>query len=906
MPEEEPKLVREILDTWSAFVDIKSYENRESARRYLSGLSNLPRPLPERALSKAERLFDPYLDGYISLPLCHIRERLDVAAITCLIESPVPQTSEVVNPTTNFAHPDFVDIGIKLKAFNDTLGTLQQLGIQHVATLPELVLVGDQSSGKSSLTRLDLPKSSGICTRCPFHIRMTESSSSHYSCSVSLQQDYDYKPTNRRLKESDVTRSNPLPPWHPKQSRDTKEFKTIYEQNAVEIGDILRWAQIATLNPTRNHKQYIPGKGVYAKEHSLEEAKDDMEARFSPNILYDLPGIFANAEDKEDDYLVKVVKNLTFDYVRRQEAIIMLALPIDVDKENSMTMKTIRDADAETRTIGVITKADKLTPDKIDTWMDVLRGKKETVGHGCFITSLPANNGLDGLVQCEESFFYHGTSNWPKAFDRFGDRCGVEHLRQYVTKQLGLAFSRNIPTIKEKVEEKLNEIRTELKNLPELPENVEYVVRMSLRNFCERVRYAVTNSDFEFRWKTLNMRFYETIVAMKPLCTGLQVRKPEEPPIEIHDSESELSETVPRKRPAQNEINTPSTKRVRQDLLRTPVKQEARSLTMATSAPPSISRASLLDDAPNPFVGCTDARSPMDVNQIRKEIVAKTRAGFSNIVPVEVHETLSLEAIRKWEEPLNIYINQSMQMLAETVIGALEFSFDDLRRRLIFKESQDYLVKFLDEHEALQRARLVELFHNETYKMDTINHRSMEQFKMQELETLERPRAFWRIRAASNGDTKVTRLLKEMSPGERVKEKRLLNECLAKLPEDPYKMEIEVAATVRAYYLTAATRFVDAVTMDVNSRLFRGFREGSLDYYLEKELGLHPYPSPAVYTHLMEEEESTSHTRQQLKKDEHKLVKAIESILTLEDSPESDSGHRDVKYQSSITESDLW
>ncbi|KAI1491355.1 P-loop containing nucleoside triphosphate hydrolase protein [Biscogniauxia mediterranea] len=837
MPEEEPKLVREILDTWSAFVDIKSYESRESARRYLSGLSNLPRPLPERALSKAERLF-----------------------VTCLIESPVPQTSEVVNPATNFAHPDFVDFGIKLKAFNDTLGTLQQLGIQHVATLPELVLVGDQSSGKSSLTRLDLPKSSGICTRCPFHIRMTESNSSHYSCTVSLQQDYDYKPTNRKLKESDVTRSNPLPPWHPKQSRDTKEFKTIYEQNAVEIGDTLRWAQVATLNPTRNHKQYIPGKGVYAKEHSLEEAKDDMEARFSPNIValemkgpglpnlsfYDLPGVFANAEDKEDDYLVKVVKNLTFDYVRRQEAIIMLALPIDVDKENSMTMKTIRDADAETRTIGVITKADKLTPDKIDTWMDVLRGKKETVGHGCFITSLPANNGLDGLVQCEESFFYHGTSNWPKEFDRFGDRCGVEHLRQYVTKQLGLAFSRNIPTIKEKVEEKLNEIRTELKNLPELPENVEYVVRMSLRNFY-----------FEFRWKTLNMRLYETIVAMKPLCTGLQVRKPEEPPIEIHDSESELSETI-----------------------NTPIKQEARSLTMATSASPSISRASFLDDAPNPF--------------IRKEIVAKTRAGFSNIVPVEVHETLSLEAIRKWEEPLNIYINQSMQMLAETVIGALEFSFDDLR------------LKFLDEHEALQRARLVELFHNETYKMDTINHRSMEQFKMQELETLERPRAFWRIRAASNSDTKVTRLLKEMSPGDRAKEKRLLNECLAKLPEDPYKMEIEVAATVRAYYLTAATRFVDAVTMDVNSRLFRGFREGSLDYYLEKELGLHPYPSPAVYTHLMEEEESTSHTRQQLKKDEHKLVKAIESILTLEDSPESDSGHRDVKYQSSITESDLW
>ncbi|KAI0597954.1 P-loop containing nucleoside triphosphate hydrolase protein [Biscogniauxia sp. FL1348] len=903
MPEEEPRLVREILDRWSAFVDIKSYESRESTRRYLSGLSDHSRPPPKRALSKTERL----LGTCISISL------------TCLTESSLPQPSEAGLPRPNFAHPDFVDIGVKFKALNDTLGTLQQLGIQNETPLPELVLVGDQSSGKSSLTRLDLPKSSGICTRCPFHIRMTGSNTPHYSYTVSLQQDYDYNPTSRRFKESDVTRSNPFPPWQPKQTRDTKEFKTIYEQNNVEIGNILRWAQIATLNPTRNHEQYIPGEGAYAKEHSLEEAKDNMEARFSPNIValemkgpglpplsfYDLPGIFANAEDKGDDYLVKVVKNLTFDYVRRKEAIIMLALPIDVDKENSMTMKTIRDADAEARTIGIITKADKLTPDKTDTWLDVLRGKKETVGHGCFITSLPPDKGLHDIVQCEESFFYHGTSNWPKAFDRFGERCGVERLRLYVTKQLGITFSRSIPDIKKDVEEKLNMIRTELKTLPELPENVEYVVRMSLRDFCEQVKYAVTNSDFEFRWKTLNLRFHETIVRMKPLCTGLIVGTPKEAPIVVHDSESELSESVPHKRPAQNEINTPSTKRIRQDLPSTPVKQEATSSTIATSAPPSISRVPLLDDAPNPFLGCTATRSKMDVNQIRKEVIARTRTGFANIVPIEVHETLSLEAIRKWEKPLNIYIDQSMQMLAEAVMGALEFSFDDLRRRLIFKESQDYLVKFLDEHEALQRARLVELFNNETYKMDTIDHRSMEQFKIQELETLERAHAYWRIKSAMNSNTRVAQMLNEMSAGEKAKDERLFNDCLAKLPEDPYKMEIEVAATVRAYYLTAATRFVDAVTMDVNSRLFRGFREGSLDFYLEKELGLHPYPSSAVYTHLMEEEEITSHKRQQLKKDEHKLVRAIKSILALEGSLENDFNNHDVKYQSSITESDL-
>ncbi|KAI5920256.1 hypothetical protein F4810DRAFT_684014 [Camillea tinctor] len=831
--------------------------------------------------------------------------------------SPPAQAAEGMNPQPNFTHPDFVDIGMKLKAINDTLGTLQQLGIQHVTTLPELVLVGDQSSGKSSLmsalARLNLPRSSGICTRCPFHIRMTSSNSAEYSSTISLQQDYDYKPLNKRVKESDVTRTNPLPPWCPKQTRDTKVFKTVHEQNAVEIGDILRWAQIATLNPTRNHEQYIPGEGVYAKEHSLEEAKDDMEARFSPNIValemkgrglpdlsfYDLPGIFANAEDKEDDYLVKVVKNLTLNYVRRDEAIIMLALPIDVDKENSMTMKTIRDANAEARTIGVITKADKLTPDKIDTWIDVLQGKKETVGHGCFLTSLPANKRLESIVQCEESFFNHGTSNWPETFHKFGERCGVEHLRQYITKQLGYAFSRSIPTTKEKVEERLNEIRTELKGLPELPKNVEYVVRMSLRNYCESVKSAVTNSDFEFKWKALNVRFHEAILGMKPLCTGLREEIPENP-IEIHDSDSECPEPTPSKRRAQDGLSRPDAKRSRQDL-QTPVKQEKRSLMRATPAPSPIVRAPLLDDTPNPFVSCDDARTRMDIKHIRKEIIAKTRAGFANIVPIEVHESLSLEAIRKWEEPLNIYIEKSMDMLSKAVIGALEVSLSGLRRRLIFKESQDHLVKFLCEHEALQRVRLVELFHNETYKMDTINQISMEQFKAQELEQLKKYRAMLRLKNAPNSDIRLLQPLHGLPVNELEK---VPNEATSKLPEDPYKMEIEVAATVQAYYLTAATRFVDAVTMDVNSRLFRGFREASLDYYLEKELGLHPYSSREVYTRLMEEEESTSDKRQQLKKEEYKLVKAIESILALENSSENKFRNGDTKYQPAITETD--
>lgn len=170
----------------------------------------------------------------------------------------------------SFAHPTFTDIGMKLRAFNDTLGDLQRLGVSHVAALPELVLVGDQSAGKSSLmsglARVNLPRSAGVGTRCPLHIRLIASTNSHWSCTVALQLDYDFVPKGK-IKKSDVTNSNPFPPWVKKSHRDIKIFKTIFDP--AEIEEVLRWAQVAILNPGNEHELYIPGEGSVAKDRDL-------------------------------------------------------------------------------------------------------------------------------------------------------------------------------------------------------------------------------------------------------------------------------------------------------------------------------------------------------------------------------------------------------------------------------------------------------------------------------------------------------------------------------------------------------------------------------------------------------------------------------------------------------------
>ena len=104
--------------------------------------------------------------------------------------------------------------GQGLKDINDALSELQARGIQHVASLPELVLVGDQSSGKSSLMSaiagLSLPRSSGTCTRCPIHIRVSRAD--EWSCRVFLKEDYEFRPPGHSLTDRDVTNLNKFPP----------------------------------------------------------------------------------------------------------------------------------------------------------------------------------------------------------------------------------------------------------------------------------------------------------------------------------------------------------------------------------------------------------------------------------------------------------------------------------------------------------------------------------------------------------------------------------------------------------------------------------------------------------------------------------------------------------------------
>ncbi|RYP33962.1 hypothetical protein DL766_003234 [Monosporascus sp. MC13-8B] len=812
-----------------------------------------------------------------------------------------------------FVHSSFSEIGLKLKAYNDTLADLQQLDVSNVVELPELVLVGDQSAGKSSLmsgiAEISLPASGGVCTRCPIHIRLSRSSEPRWSCTVWLQQDYEYSlpSSDRIITKQDVTTQNPFPPWA-RQQRVVTPFKTIYEKSEIE--DVLRWAQIAALNPGRRPELFVPKEGIYAKEKTLAEAAEQTEAQFSPNIVsleikgpnmcvkpdlsfYDLPGIFNTPGQEKDEYLVEVVRNLSKQYISHSRAIILWAVPMNADPELSLSYGIIRESKARDRTVGVITKADLLPADSgnISQWLLMLQGQKHTVGHGYFVTSRKQNDHLEVANSVEKQFFSDETGRWPVEFREYSNRTGIEILKAFVSEKLGDAFSESLPNIKHQVEIRGEALEGRLLELPELPLNIEFEVRRSLNNLWLQVKQAMESSALNSEWKKLSQQFYECILDMKPSCIvkdRSDIRLTEV----TEDSDIEVVSSV-RKHSLLTESPIRANKRTKKDQespLRT---QEGRPFSNPIRGPP-VSHGPASEKAASPFQKFLDNPVLISLPDIRRKIEDRTRPGVRSIVPIEVYESLALDAIRRWEGPMVFYLEKTMTLLGKAIESALWESLENLQRRLIFKETLAHMEEFLVLEGISQEGLLRGLYNLETYSLFTLNETYSSLHEQEELDHLTRMRALYRLDAAQRLSIPIRNDPRELSDEEAKEERRVMTNVLPQLGEDQFRNEVQVAAFVRGYYKTAAHRFAESATLSINGSLFRAIKERQINLLLEQKLGIEGTADRSAFARLLEEDENTAKERNQLKVEIKKLTKALTSISELEESLGGSSRVRDL------------
>lgn len=460
--------------------------------------------------------------------------------------------------------------------------------------------------------------------------------------------------------------------------------------------------------------------------------------------------------------------------------------------------------------------------------------------------------------------------------------------------------------MKLKVNNRIDVIDQQLKTFPEPPRNPEMEIMKSLARFSRDVRDRVREQSFLNTWDAHFMEpFKQKIIGLKPKYNVREFTRPPPAensrtmPIVLLDDDSSPS-PLTRKRPATPGPVNSAIKRQRPGHGNpvTPVKSEVadrQGIYSATATPHT--RPVTVRPALN-----GRARSLMDIRNLIRE---NAPPGQPGLISAAVYQPLFTEAAGKWLAHVDAFVAQTFDFLQSEITRIMNFSFGHILNTAVYKLSREHMSAFIAKHRSELAAQLRLIHSLEAQRLFTKDEDSLTRNMVSEKKVLVRHRHHYRWAAHSNpGDElpPALRKMEELTEEELASEAARMAKEAAKMLPDPFDPELGVAAYVRGYYLTAASRFVDNVAIHVMSGLFPTVA-AVIDVYLHEQLGLTggqtsefllpPPPSPRLLTsscptalqmlqELMSESPETERRRRDLHVERANLEQAMAIIVGLE------------------------
>lgn len=321
---------------------------------------------------------------------------------------------------------------------------LTQVGQSNTLTLPSIVVIGSQSSGKSSVLEAIvghefLPKGSNMVTRRPIELTLVNT---------------------------------------PNAQAEYGEFP------ALGLGKITDFTQIqrtlTDLNLAVSDKECV--------------TDDPIQLRiFSPHVpdlsLIDLPGYIQVAGRDQPPELKQKISDLCDKYIQAPNIILAISAA-DVDLANSTALRASRRVDPRgERTIGVITKMDLVDP---DTGASILSDKKYPLrlGYVGVVSRIPqtttlfshrSGNITNAIVKNENAYF----SAHPAEFGPAAEvSVGMPTLRKKLMHVLEQTMARSLAGTRDAINQELEEATYEFKvQYNDRPLSAESYLAESLDSF---------------------------------------------------------------------------------------------------------------------------------------------------------------------------------------------------------------------------------------------------------------------------------------------------------------------------------------------------------------------------------------------------------------------------------------
>ena len=340
-----------------------------------------------------------------------------------------------------------------------------QVGIQNPIDLPQITVLGSQSSGKSSVLenivgRDFLPRGTGIVTRRPLVLQLI----------------------NRPATVTDG---------------EVREGVT----NQDEWGEFL----------------HLPGEKFYDFDKIRDEIVRDTELKtgknagisaqpinlriYSPHVLtltlVDLPGLTKNPVGDQPRDIERQIREMLLRFIAKPNAVILAVTAANTDLANSDGLKLAAEVDPEgNRTVGVLTKVDLM--DAGTDVVDILAGRVIPLRLGYVPVVNRGQRDIDNkkkvsaALDAEREFFQNHPSYRSKA-----DYCGTPFLARKLSMILMHHIRNTLPDIKTKIQTQLTKFQMELAALggPMGDTSGGTVVLALITEFCNEFRTVIDGNS---------------------------------------------------------------------------------------------------------------------------------------------------------------------------------------------------------------------------------------------------------------------------------------------------------------------------------------------------------------------------------------------------------------------------
>ncbi|KAK9952338.1 hypothetical protein ABG768_018183 [Culter alburnus] len=339
-----------------------------------------------------------------------------------------------------------------IRPYIDLIDNLRSVGIHKDVPLPHIAVIGDQSSGKSSvleaISGVALPRGSGIVTRCPLELRLKKVTSG-----VSWKAVLSYRDKRTEFVDSSL------------------------------VGNYIEAAQ-----------NELAGKGVGICDEliTLEVMSPDV----CDLTLIDLPGIARVPVKGQPEDIGIQIKNLITKFIEKPETINLVVVPCNTDIATTEALKMAQEVDPEgKRTIAILTKPDLIDKGTERNSLDIVHNKVIPLHKGYIMVKcrgqqqIDENIPLEEAAQMERDFFQkHNDFRCLLSEEKATIKCLASKLTQHLVDHI----KKSLPQLNEQIKKQQCDLRNVLKEYeagpPQDPKGAKQFLIEILTRFNDQIK----------------------------------------------------------------------------------------------------------------------------------------------------------------------------------------------------------------------------------------------------------------------------------------------------------------------------------------------------------------------------------------------------------------------------------